>query len=158
MPPDTPTISNPEWNYQQRASWHRPRPNTESQCASTHVCPVDATMRSADPRQHVTARPLQPIDEPRPRADAWTESQTPSATRNRATDSERGHRPQRPVSHQSQRIQMWTEAIYWDFLFGKTLLTQARQMKRERDADTDYEVDRCRMGLAVRTPDGPCDS
>jgi len=81
---------------------YRPRPHTEPQFASTHVCSVDATTRSADPRRHVTVRPLKPNVEPRPRADAWTKSHPPSATQIRATDSERGHRPQRPVSHQSQ--------------------------------------------------------
>jgi len=68
---------------------YRPRPHTEPQFASTHVCSVDATTRSADPRRHVTVRPLKPNVEPRPRADAWTKSHPPSATQSRATDSER---------------------------------------------------------------------
>jgi len=104
MPPDTPTISSiqPRMELPAASVEYRPRPHTEPQFASTHVCSVDATTRSADPRRHVTVRPLKLNVGPRPRADAWTKSHPPSATQRRATDSERGHRSQRPMSHQSQ--------------------------------------------------------
>ena len=68
----------------------------EKYFGSKNICRAVYTSQKSMHKEHVCT-------EKNPHADASTESHTPSSTRNRATDSERGHRPQRPVSHQSQQ-------------------------------------------------------